>query len=103
MSVSTTSKLFLNTSRNGDSTTSLWSLFQCLTTLSVKKIFLISSSEACVVRELPNNNKNMVSSEKQEKQKSKRTNKTKAKQPIKQNVVYLSSITFNISFPLRRG
>jgi len=42
MSLSTTSKRFLNTSRDGDSTTSLGSLFQCLTTLSVKKCFLIS-------------------------------------------------------------
>ena len=41
MSLSTTSKRFLNTSRDGDSTTSLESLFQCLTTLSVKKFFLI--------------------------------------------------------------
>ncbi|KAM9656645.1 uncharacterized protein ACIBXB_008917 isoform 1-T1 [Morphnus guianensis] len=31
---------FLNTSRDGESTTSLGSLFQCLTTLSVKKFFL---------------------------------------------------------------
>jgi len=30
---------FLNTSRDGDSTTSLGSLFQCLTTLSVKNFF----------------------------------------------------------------
>ena len=35
--------LFLNTSRDGDSTTFLGSLFQCLTTLSVKKCFLISN------------------------------------------------------------
>jgi len=35
--------VFLNTSRDGDSTTSLGSLFQCLTTLSVKKFFLISN------------------------------------------------------------
>ena len=39
MSLSTTSKRFLNTSRDGDSTTSLGSLSQCLTTLSVKKVF----------------------------------------------------------------
>jgi len=32
--------IFLNTYRDGDSTSSLGSLFQCLTTLSVKKIFL---------------------------------------------------------------
>ena len=37
------STCFLNTSRDGDSTTSLGSLFQCLTTLSVKKFFLIYS------------------------------------------------------------
>ena len=43
MSLSTTSKRFLNTSRDGDSTTSLGSPFQCLTTLPVKKFFLISS------------------------------------------------------------
>ena len=34
---------FFNTSRDGDSTTSLGSLFQCFTTLSVKKFFLISN------------------------------------------------------------
>jgi len=39
MSLSTTSKRLLNTSRVGDSTTSLGSLFQCLTTLSAKKLF----------------------------------------------------------------
>ena len=38
-----TSKQFLNTSRDGDSNTSLRSLFQCLTTLSVKKFFVISN------------------------------------------------------------
>ncbi|KAK4823949.1 hypothetical protein QYF61_008335 [Mycteria americana] len=43
MSLSTSSKRPLNTSRDGDSTTSLGSLFQCLITLSVKKNFLISS------------------------------------------------------------
>ena len=37
------SRHFLNTSRDGDSTTSLGSLFQCLTTLPVKKFFLISN------------------------------------------------------------
>ena len=36
-------QVFLNTSRDADSTTSLDSLFQCLTTLSVKKSFQISS------------------------------------------------------------
>jgi len=34
--------VFLNTSRDDDSTTFLGSLFQCLTTLSVKKFFLVS-------------------------------------------------------------
>ncbi|KAK4831110.1 LOW QUALITY PROTEIN: hypothetical protein QYF61_015413 [Mycteria americana] len=43
MSRSATSTRLLNTSRDGDSTTSLGSLFQCLITLSVKKNFLISS------------------------------------------------------------
>ena len=43
MSWSTTSTRFFNTSRDGDSTTSLGSLFQCLTTVSVKKFFLISN------------------------------------------------------------
>ena len=42
MSLNTTSKGFLTTSRD-DSTTTLGSLFQCLTTLSVKKFFLISN------------------------------------------------------------
>jgi len=35
--------IFLNTSKDGDSVTSLGSLFQRLTTLSVKKFFLISN------------------------------------------------------------
>ncbi|KAK4814524.1 hypothetical protein QYF61_021625 [Mycteria americana] len=43
MSQSATSTRFLNSSRDGDSTTSLGSLFQCLMTLSVKKFFLISN------------------------------------------------------------
>jgi len=43
MSRSATSTRFLNTSRDGDSTTSLGSLFQCLTTLSVQKFFLLSN------------------------------------------------------------
>ena len=43
MSQGTTSKQILNTSRDGDSTTSLRSLFQCLTTLPVGKFFLISN------------------------------------------------------------
>jgi len=33
----------LNTARNGDSTVSLGSLFQCLTTFLLKKVFLISN------------------------------------------------------------
>ena len=41
MSWSATSTHFFNTSRDGHSTTSLGSLFQCLTTLSVKKFFPI--------------------------------------------------------------
>ncbi|KAK4824165.1 hypothetical protein QYF61_011292, partial [Mycteria americana] len=43
MSLSTTSIRLLNNSRDGDVTASLGSLFQCLTTLSVKKFFLISN------------------------------------------------------------
>jgi len=43
MSWSATSTCFLNISRDGESTTSLGCLFQCLTTLSVKKFFLISN------------------------------------------------------------
>ena len=35
--------MVLNTSGDGDSTTSVGSLFHCLTTLSVKKFFLISN------------------------------------------------------------
>jgi len=42
MSLCTKSALFLNTSRDSDSTTSLCSLCQCLTTLSETKFFLIS-------------------------------------------------------------
>ena len=38
-----TSALFLETSRGSDSTTSLGSLFQCLTTLSEEQFFLISN------------------------------------------------------------
>ena len=45
MSRSVTSTCLLNTSRDGDSTTSLGSLFQCLTTLSVKKFFPNIQSE----------------------------------------------------------
>ena len=43
MSRSAISTCFLNTSRDGDSTTSLDSLFQCPTTLPAKKFFLISN------------------------------------------------------------
>jgi len=43
MSLSTTSECFLNTSRDGDSTTCLGSLCQCSTALSEKKGFLISN------------------------------------------------------------
>ena len=39
MSLSTTSKWFSSTSRDGDSITSLGSLIQCLTTISIKKFF----------------------------------------------------------------
>ena len=35
--------VFLNTSGDGDSTTSLGNLFQCITTLSEKKVFLTSN------------------------------------------------------------
>lgn len=41
MSLSTTSTRLLNVPSNGDSTTSLWSMLQCLTTLPVKKFSLI--------------------------------------------------------------
>ncbi|KAK4828611.1 hypothetical protein QYF61_000063 [Mycteria americana] len=55
MSLSTSSKRLLNTSRDGDSTTSLGSLFQCLITPSVKKNFLISSLNLpwCNLRPFP--------------------------------------------------
>jgi len=43
MFLGTTSKCFLNTSRDGDSTTSLATLFQCLITPSEKKFFQISN------------------------------------------------------------
>jgi len=43
MSLSATSWCFLNTSRDSDSTTSLGSLCQCLTSLSEKKFLLISN------------------------------------------------------------
>jgi len=42
ISLGATSTHYLNTSRDGDATTSLGSLFQCLTPLPVKKFFLIS-------------------------------------------------------------
>jgi len=50
MSLSTRPTCYLNTSRDGDSTTSLGSLFQCLTTLSVKKFFLISNLKLPLVQ-----------------------------------------------------
>ncbi|KAK4832220.1 hypothetical protein QYF61_021067, partial [Mycteria americana] len=55
MSLSTTSTRLLNTSRDGNSTTSLGSLFQCLTTLSVNKFFLISNLNPpwCNLRPFP--------------------------------------------------
>ena len=43
MSLSTTSKRFLSTSRDGESTTSWGSPFQCLTTLSEKLFFLTTN------------------------------------------------------------
>ena len=43
MFLNITSTCFLNTSRDGDSSTSLGSPFQCLTTLSKKDFFLISN------------------------------------------------------------
>ena len=66
MSLSTTSKHFLNTSREDDSTTSLGRLFQHLTTLTEKEFSLISNlrraeAECKLCREwfwikTPNNN-----------------------------------------------
>ncbi|KAK4832719.1 LOW QUALITY PROTEIN: hypothetical protein QYF61_025208, partial [Mycteria americana] len=55
MSLSTTSPRVLNTCRDGDSTTSLGSLFQCLTTLSLNKFFLISNLNLpwCNLRPFP--------------------------------------------------
>jgi len=44
MSPGATSTHFLNPSRDGDSTTALGSLVQCLTALSAKKCFLISNA-----------------------------------------------------------
>ena len=43
MSLSATSTWFWNTSRDSDSTTSLDSLCHCSTTISEKKLFLISN------------------------------------------------------------
>jgi len=43
MSLSTTSTLLLNTSRDGGSTTALGSVLHCLTTLSMNNFFLMSS------------------------------------------------------------
>ena len=55
MSLNTTSKRNLNTTRVSDSTTSLGSPFQCLTTLSEMKFFLISSLNHpwCMLRPFP--------------------------------------------------
>ena len=54
MSLSTTSKCFLNTSRDGDSTTSLGSLGHCLSSLS-ENFFLISNLNPpwCNLRTFP--------------------------------------------------
>ncbi len=46
-------KHFLSTSRNGDSTTSLGSPFQHLTTLSEKKFFLISDLKLVQLEAIP--------------------------------------------------
>ncbi|KAK4824589.1 hypothetical protein QYF61_016834 [Mycteria americana] len=53
--LSTTSTCLLNTPRDGDSTTSLGSLVQCLTTLLVNKLFLISNLNLpwCNLRPFP--------------------------------------------------
>ena len=55
MSRSATSTRFLNPSRDGDSTTALGSLVQCLATLAVKTFFLISNLNLpwCNLRPLP--------------------------------------------------
>ena len=55
MFLSATSTLFLNISRNGDSTMSLSSLFQYLTTPSGKKFFIISNLNlsCCNLKPLP--------------------------------------------------
>jgi len=55
MSLSSAPIHLLNTSRDGASTTSLGSLFQCFTTLSVKKFFLISNLNLpwCNLRPFP--------------------------------------------------
>ena len=50
MSLSATSTHLLNTSRDGDSTTSLGSLFQCLTTLSGEEIFPNTQSKPPLVQ-----------------------------------------------------
>lgn len=41
---------FLNAFRDGDFTTSLLSLLQCLKTLSVEKFFLVFSLDSCCLR-----------------------------------------------------
>lgn len=55
MSLSTRSKISLNIPRDGDATTSLSNLFQCLTTLSENKFLLISNLNLpwCSLRPLP--------------------------------------------------
>lgn len=55
MFLSSTSAWLLNTSRDGDSTTCLGSLYQCLTTHLGKKVFLISSLKLpqCHLRPFP--------------------------------------------------
>ncbi len=53
MSLSTTSKCFLNTSRVGDFTTSLGSPFQCPTTLLENKLLLMSSLKLAQLESIP--------------------------------------------------
>jgi len=49
MSLSTTYKCFFNTSRDGDSITSMGRLFQHLTTFVEKKFFLISNLKIIII------------------------------------------------------
>lgn len=53
MPLSTTSTCILNTSRGGDSTISLGSQFQCLTTVAVKKCLLISNLVSSTSKGVP--------------------------------------------------